>query len=293
MQNQLIRASVRTMYDLQKLRIQAGNRIVAAFRVKLGIEPGEKEDEETEAGKLLDELRKEYKRITDGVKRLTKGMKINSPLITTMGELALLEAYERQCQVEAMHEKAIQDALDNTEIWNQFLLGVRGVGPLMGGVILSEIDIHKARHVSSLWKLAGIDVAPNNDGVMEGRSRKKHHLVPKTYTNAEGEVIETVGITFNPFLKTKLVGVLADVFIKLGGKYRTVYDGYKNRLENHPKWAEKTKGHRHNAAKRYMIKVFLQDLWLAWRKIEGLPVSEPYAKAKLGINHGGEYDIAA
>jgi hypothetical protein len=287
MQNQLIRASVRTMYDMQKLRIQSGNRIVAAFRVKLGIQPGESEESEgnEEADKLLKELRLEYKRITDGVKRLTKNIKIDSPLITTLGELALLEAYERQLSVESMHEKAIQDALNNEPIWTHYLANVRGVGPLMAGVILSEIDIHKSKYASSIWKYAGLDVAPNAEGVMEGRNRKAGHLVPKTYTNRAGETIETTGITFNPFLKTKLVGVLADIFIKLGGPYRVIYDNYKHRLENHEIWKERSKGHRHNAAKRYMIKMFLADLYKEWRTLEGLPVYDPYQEAKLGHKH--------
>lgn len=285
MPNPLIRASVRTLYDMQTLRIQSGNRIVAAFRVKLGIQPGTAEEaaDDPKAGKLLADLRAEHKRITDGVKRLTKSMKIDSPLITTLGELALLEAYERQCQVEATHEKAILDALNHEPIWTEYLSNIRGVGPLMGGVILSEIDIHKARHASSLWKLAGLDVAPNAEGTMEGRSKKSHHLIPKTYQDRDGNTKETVGITFNPFLKTKLVGVLADVFIKLGGDYRKVYDGYKHRLENHPNWSSKTKGHRHNAAKRYMIKIFLADLWVKWRKLEGLPITDPYSVAKLDM----------
>ena len=41
---------------------------------------------------------------------------------------------------------------------------------------------------------------------------------------------------------------------------------------NHPGWAAKTKGHRHNAAIRYMVKRFLADLYNVWRKLEGLEI---------------------
>jgi len=290
MKNEFIRCACRSFYDLQKLRIQSGNRITAAFRIKLGLESSEAEENNEEASELLKELRSEFKRITDGVKRITRNIKIDSPLITSMSELSLIEAYERQLEAEAIHEKAILSELRSERIWKEFLLDVRGVGPLMGGVILSEIDITKCNSISALWAYCGLDVVVTTDEKTgeikeEGRSKKAHHLKPKTYTDREGEVKETVGITFNPFLKTKMIGVLGTSFLRSGGSYKDIYDGYKNRLQNHPKHKDKTKLHKHNMAVRYMIKEFLADLWTKWREIEGLPVRSRYAEEKLGIVH--------
>lgn len=286
----LIRISVRSLYDQQKLRIQTGNRIVASFRDKLGIEPSQAEEEVPAGENILKELRAEYKLITDGVKRITKAFKPQSNLLTTLGEVKLIEAYEHLMKSEESHVKLIESELANYPIYTQWLANVRGCGPLMAGVILSEIDITKCNSISALWAYCGLDVVVTTNEetgeiIEEGRSRKKHHLKPKQYTNRDGEIMDTVGITFNPFLKTKLVGVLGSVFIKLGGPYREIYDGYKHRLENHPKHAEKTKGHRHNMAVRYMVKEFLADLWTEWRTIEGLPVRSRYAEEKLGIVH--------
>lgn len=288
MQNQIIRCSVRSLYDMQKLRIQQGNRIVAAFRVKIGLDSSQAEETDDDAADLLNQLRSEFKRITDGVKRITKNIKCDSPLITTRAELALIESYERQLEAESIHEKAILDELSREPIWTRYLVNVRGVGPLMAGVILSEIDITKCNSISALWAYCGLDVVVyEKDGEVfeEGRCRKAHHLKPKSYTNRDGDVKETVGITFNPFLKTKLVGVLGGVFMKLGGRYKEIYDGYKHRLENHPKHASKTKGHRHNMAVRYMVKEFLADLWTEWRTIEGLELRSRYNEEKLGLIH--------
>jgi hypothetical protein len=79
---------------------------------------------------------------------------------------------------------------------------------------------------------------------------------------------------------------LATSFVRAGDNpYREIYDNYKNRLENNPKHEEKSKGHRHNMALRYMIKRFLVDLHKTWRALEGLSVSEEYSVAKLGIKH--------
>jgi len=297
MRNEMVRASVRSLYDSQQLRIQNGNRICAAFRVKLGLQSSQAEEEDLEASTLLKELRSEAKRITDSVKKVTKNTKCNSPLITSISELSLITAYERMLESEAQHEKSIMDELSREPIWTEFLLNVRGVGPLMAGVILSEIDIHKCNSISALWKYCGLDVVVfEKEGVMveEGRSRKAGHLVPKTYTNAKGETKETVGITFNPFLKTKLIGVLGNVFIKLGGPYREIYDGYKFRLQNHPKHKDKSKGHIHNMSTRMMVKEFLATLWTNWRILEGLPVKGTYAEDVLGrVHHTKVKDEAA
>lgn len=298
--NAIIRASLRSMYDLQKLRIQIGNRIVAAYREKLGIAPGEAEDAEgnEDAAKILEQLRAEHKLITDGVKRVTRKTKLDSKLLTSPAEVKLIEAYEQQLLAEKTHATLLEMELEKHSIWTGFLQGVRGCGPLMAAVIISEVDIHKCNSISALHAYCGLDVVlvENEQGetVGEGRSRKAHHLKPKEYVNRDGKIKQTRGITFNPFLKTKMVGVLGSSFIRLGGKYRDIYVNYKFRLENKPKWKERSKAHRHNAATRYMVKFFLADLWTKWRELEGLPVRGSYAEEKLGIVHSqDEYKEAA
>ena len=82
--------------------------------------------------------------------------------------------------------------------------------------------------------------------------------------------------------------------------YVKIYLDYKNRLANSSNftevriknggtekkmWKDVTDGHRNNAAKRYMMKMFLKDLYASWRAVEGLSVREPYQEAKLGHKH--------
>ena len=157
----------------------------------------------------------------------------------------------------------------------------------MAGVIISEIDIHKAKYPSSLQMYAGLDVVVDEEGNGTGRSKKAEHLVDKEYVAKDGTVKTKKSITYNPFLKTKLCGVLAPSFIKAGkdNTYAKIYYDYKHRLENHPAHQEKTKLHRNNMALRYTVKRFLVDLHIAWRTLEGLSVSEEYAVAKLGLVH--------
>lgn len=279
-----LRAVVRGVYDIQELRIQTGNRIVANFKSRMGQKPSKKEEEslDKEKQKILKDMRQAYKRLTDGVVSFPRKDSFQGDeLISNYTELVLVAQYIDLLADEKQHFNRIQHVLTEFPIYTEWLESIRGVGPAMGGVMLSEFDITKAEYPSSLWAYAGLDVA--KDG--QGRSRKKEHLIDIPYIDKDGNDAIRKGITFNPFLKTKLVGVLGPSFIRLGGPYRDIYDNYKNRLENSPAHMEKTKKHRHNMAVRYMIKRFLVDLYKVWRKMEGLPVADEYSIAKLGLVH--------
>lgn len=278
-----LKTIVRGAYDLQKLRIQVGNRIAGNFKAKLGQLPGHSEEEmEKDTQLVLKILRESYKKITDGISTFPRQASFKGDeVISDYTELCLLAQYFDLEKDEKAHFNRMGNVLKEFPIYNEFLLGVRGVGAAMAGVIISEFDITKAEYPSSMWKYAGLDVSGGT-----GRSRKKEHLVESTYLDKEGKKQTKMGISFNPWLKTKLVGVLAGSFIKTGSNpYSEIYYNYKNRLENMPAHVDKTKGHRHAMAMRYMIKRFLVDLHREWRTIEGLPVAEEYSVAKLGMTH--------
>lgn len=282
---------IRSLYDIQKIRIETGNRIVAEIKARMGQRPGEKEStiEDKEAANYLTEARLEYKRITDAfvLNRAADFFKVKYEeyhIIADPVMLLFIKLYMKHLDDEAGMEKIVAKIVEQHPMWKAFLLPTKGCGPLMSAVILSEFDIHKAERISQFWAYAGLDVA--SDG--RGRGRYKEHLVDVEYKDKDGKVATRKGITFNPFLKTKLVGVLASCFLRQSAEtcpYRKMYDDYKHRLENHIKHQDKSKGHRHNMAMRYMIKMFLQDLWLKWREIEGLPITAPYSEAVLGHKH--------
>lgn len=280
-----LRMLVRGFYDVQKLRIQAGARFVASIKTKLGAKPGVKDEKalEEEIREILDRLTAAYDRLADAfatgtVKEFLESMQIAPGLISDSAELALIANYKYLLESENNLAKAIEKSVSVHPLWKAFLKHVRGVGPLMAGVIITTLDPHKANFPSSFWKYAGLDVAP--DG--RGRGRYQEHLVPRKYKGRDGEEHETLGLSFNPWLKSKLLGVLADSFIRSRSPYRTVYDDYKNRLLNHPAHKDKRRIHIERMARRYMIKIFLKDLWIAWRELEGLPTHKPYHAEKLG-----------
>lgn len=284
---EVIKPIVKGKYQLQKLRIQCGLRIVAHFKVKLGQEPSHTEKELTaEAQEILKTLRLEYRRITDAIvskpEAYFKDNICSTGLISSLAEYALVSQYMQLEKSEAEQDKYLAQILATIPIYTRYLSKIAGVGPAMAGVIISEFDIWKSNYPSSMVKYAGIDIGP--DG--RGRGKYKEHLEPKKYIDSEGKVTETVGITFNPFLKSKLLGVLANSFIRLKtSHYRSVYDDKKNQYKNNPAHKDKSPAHINNMAKRYLIKIFLYDLYKNWRTLEGLPVKPFYHEEKLGIIH--------
>jgi hypothetical protein len=334
---QRIRHAVRFFYDVQKLRIQSGNR-----------SGGQAEDSEIE---LDDDDIAFMKSQSDGLE-----------------------------QLEAKSLKEITRLIKKVPIYEEWLKEQRGCGPTMAGVILSEFNIHGCDTPSKMWAYCGLGVA--DDG--------------RTMRRQEGKKAG-----FNPWLKGKMVNVLAGCIIKASGgalrrmrmeaisrklgdnylksdEYRDfltekfpdlppskraskgiplatsdfleavcehyeitlprldgwvgIYENYKHRKVNQildkcmnckgsGVYTEKAKGakggkrvdektagksgpcanckgtggpapwgfgaaHRNNAAKRYMIKIFLRELWWHWRTLEGLPTPPDYAEQYLGMKHG-------
>jgi len=222
---------------------------------------------------------------------------------------AIAEAAKKQ---EEAVEKMLRKTLKRFPVYNEFLLGVKGVGEIAAGWILGEFDIHIATTVSKMWQYAGL-----NPGMVRGKKRiepGKHNgeKVTSEIKDQAGKVIALIVesnemirgdkatsgfvLPYNKPLRTALVGVMASGFIKAQSPYcLEFYYPYKERLSQEEnevlhigkmkQWKEVSPGHRDMAAKRYMVKMFLKDLYAAWREIEGLPVRCSYQEQYLGHKH--------
>ncbi len=381
-----LRPLVRGSYDLQKLRIQMGNRLAAQIRGKMGIvnaKPGvEKtpDEEEKQNINMLNEIMKSYKRLTDGLVEKGRALPtvkkfVGDAIISDYAELVLVEQYVQLVANEEDSFKRLGKVLEGIPIYDEFLSVVDGIGPQMAAIIISEIDINNTIYPSGLHKYAGLDtvtvghyiddkgkevtvtgreiwahyenIGENEDMYINGhkvtfscvgRSKQDVCLVERDYTAKDGTTKTKLSITFNPFLKTKLVGVLGPSFLKVSkvfvdnermstanrlelakskgfdpktvdkhqlnakvveflrmvgmdireelSPYAKIYYDYRNRLYLNPVHNDKTDRHKHNMAIRYMVKMFLNDLYAIWRELHNLPVSETYEVAKLGLVHG-------
>lgn len=152
------------------------------------------------------------------------------------------------------------------EIWD-WLTGIKGIGKHTAAKLIALFDDPaKFETVSKFWRYSGW-------AVIDGR---------REYNKA-GEQSH-----YNMRLKSECY-LVGEQFIKHSTPlYRDLYDDEKVRLRTlHPEPVEVdgkkryTDGHIHAMARRKVIKLFLQHLWVKWREFEGLPVSEPYAIAHL------------
>ena len=376
-QKEKIRNLVSSVYDIQKLRIATGNRIVQSFNIQMGQEPQTRqEDMDENTVKLIEALRTEYKRITDayvnkhysevltsgnskdkrknsyntkksgktaiskssmdeeklpdGVDKieykvitLTKNASIDTVIksmttndnaginmIKTKLDYELIGTYVDLLETEERTLKILSKEVEKHPMWNEFFKDVKGCGALMAAICIAYFDIHRARHVSSFWKYAGLDTVDvvKEDGtiVNEGRAAKHAKFTEIEYVDKNGELKTKHGLGYNPILKTKLVGVLGGCILKSGlrtvkdengkpvldadgnkqqtasSKYVQCYLDYLHRLNNRVNSKELTAAHKHSMANRYMIKMFIRDLWVTWRAYEGYEVSKPYEVDKLG-----------
>lgn len=166
--------------------------------------------------------------------------------------------------------KAVKSAIKD-HVMVEWLYEIKGIAETSAGVLLSEFDINKADTVSKFWAFSGLHV-------VDGKAPKP----------TKGQKL-----SYNSWLRSKLVGVIADNFIRAQNEYTSFYYNYKQRKESQGWGGYKDKdgklksvdGHRHNAAKRYMIKMFLKDFWVKWREVEGLPVRPSYQEEYLGHKH--------
>jgi hypothetical protein len=259
-----LRRSVRFFYDLQKLRIQASNRNTTDS-VEL-----DKEDLAfmTATGKGLNALER------DGLKDISRILK-------------------------------------GIPIYTRWLKLQKGIGPTMGGVMVAEIDISKAPTISALWRFCGLAV-DNETGraerLVKGKKATYHPWLKSKVLRVMGEGLIKANSPYRRFYdnyKTRKENTIMAVCMGCdGGGLANIADDDAAPDPKTKKKATKkvkctncngkggaapwgsSKAHRHNAALRYMVKMFLADLWTTWRQLEGLPVTEPYAVTVLGRVHG-------
>lgn len=296
-----LRALYRGVEDLTKIRIQSGQRVLACFKHKLGVTPSE--DEEKIAKKLAI-IEDNHKMLTDGVIKLTeasfkKRVKLLGPskgvYIDNFSEMLLVTTYINLRKEEEAAIARLGTLLKDIPVWTEHLLHVKGCGVKSAAAIVSELNIDAARYPSSFWKYCGLDVTVDPDNGKDiGRRNWSRLMEEVEFIDTEGKVTKTKNLGYNARLKSKLVFIMASSMLKGGGYYRTeVYDPYKARLENRPdlkdvvdetgKVVKSNKGHRHNMAMRYMVKQFLTDLFINWKKMVGGEIIEPYGVAKLGM----------
>lgn len=313
-----IRNCLSTLYDAQALRIATGNRLFQIFSKKIDENKDTEnkndnntdntKDKELNSAKINKEVLDEYEKIINykqekkkTIKTCLNTLKEELKFISSEEEFEQVKAYVFLLESEKTYNKLLQKTVEQHPVYSEFLSEVKGCGPMMAANLIAYLDPYKARHASAFQKYAGLDVVISTDkngeplldedGNILTHGRSRSDTEDYEYINKAGETAMKKGLTYNPILKSKLIGVLAPCIIKAKDpKYSKIYYDYKLRLQQMPKHQNKSKAHKNNMALRYMIKWLLTDLWVYWRKKENLPVTESYAVSKLGMNqHGFNY----
>ena len=216
---------------------------------------------------------------------------------------------------EARIEEMLANVLGRFPIYTEIIRKdprYKGIKTIGGGYILGWFDIERAVTASQMTQFAGF-----NPGMVRGRK----YIEVKKYKKEMGDIVTKIKAEGNkkaryivltyemvrgdrctpgflaPFckeLRTALIGIVATRIIQSQGFYAMeYYYPYKERLKNEENivdggaksWKDESDGHRDNAARRYMIKKLLQDVYADWRDIEGLTVRPPYQEQYLGHTH--------
>jgi len=205
-------------------------------------------------------------------------------------------------------EKLIVNQLKNHALYTQYLSKITGIGPLIAAGLISYIDdIEKFDHVSSLWQYSGYGMNRYCENCKKptfvevkyetGNTAKKLHPFEKCpeCQHETKPVLQkrTIGYQSNWNDRLKVLAWKAsNSFVKqpaAKSKYRKLYDKIKKQeRRDHPNKIVKggkttfNDGHIHNRTIRKVSKIFLAHLWQTWRRQQGLPATEPYAKQLLG-----------
>jgi hypothetical protein len=267
------------------------------------------------AKKILDQLKKRYRRLTDGVARNRTLPKregfTGDGIISEFAELVLIHEYLELEKQETVQFKYIGEELQSSGIivYFDWLVHQKGIGPALSAILLTKFDVYLAERPSQFFAIAGLDVGPGietDPNNKLARSRRKEHLIEREYEAKDGTIKTKMSTTFNPWLQAKMLGVLGPSLMKAKSPYKEHYDRYKHRISTDPnrrkgtladkkrEWAEgkKTeeiwhKNRIHRASMRYMVKQFIGDFWRKWREAEDLPTVPPYHEGVLGHKHHG------
>lgn len=284
---------VNVYYDIQKVRIIAGNRFSAAVR------DGWMSEEEAKA---------EYKRVEDSLKRYEKditkdigayaydhpvweawlsrvrgvGPIIAGGLLANIGDIAKFDTVSKLWAYAGLHTLKVDEAT-----------GKRWFPTEEEARIWAERFVDRARQKAEgqdnkfTKKQAEAVRSRTMKGVCWGDDVQTETVAAK---RRKGQVSN-----WNSTLKT-LCWKIGESFNKVSGPYQRKLNAFKEQDQaKHPDVVESdkkdrdgnkirlyTKGHIHNRAKRKVAKLFLSHLWRAWRELEGLPTREPYAKEYMG-----------
>jgi hypothetical protein len=197
--------------------------------------------------------------------------------------------YHRAAQDEFNAGRVFESLLAIHPAW-PWMSGVRGMGTTLSARLLARLDLSRAPRPSSFWAYCGLDTVPGvavqcdecgrEFRVPVGRMPHSHRdqgmtawcpgrlsAVPDTaaFRVASPHSRLTQRPRYDPVAK-KICYLIGVSFLRTRSPYSEVY--HRRRAATaltHPDWPRQR---AHLAALRVMVKLFLRDLWTAWRRAD-------------------------
>ena len=259
--------------DAQRSRVAHGERLRALFQ-----------------GRSFDGLGS----VTDDpdslLKAIARGESVGAPRV-------LEKAYWRASEDENDAAAALRIEIESHPAWS-WMSEQRGVGELLAARLLSRLDVTRARTPSAFWAYCGLATIPGSAyqcprcklevGMPTGYKLRETHFPRAGSRLCSGHLQLIHGEETRVAPRRSIAGgrnsydaharkscyLIGVSMLRCSSNYRMFYDAERERLAaERPGWTPKRS---HLAALRKMEKVFLRDLWVAWRKAENLPVVRPY-----------------
>jgi hypothetical protein len=203
----------------------------------------------------------------------------------------------------ALYHMAAQDELNAQGVFKSLLAvhpawpwmsGVKGMGTTLSARLLARLDLSRAPRPSSFWAYCGLDTVPGvavrcdecerEFRVAVGRTPHSH----RDRTSAAwcaGRLAAVPDIAafrvasphsrlaqrprYDPVAK-KICYLIGVSFVRTRSPYSEVYHQRRAATAlTHPDWPKKR---AHLTALRVTVKLFLRDLWSAWRRADHLAV---------------------
>lgn len=199
-------------------------------------------------------------------------------------------------EVEKLLKHQIEMLLREEQIYVEWLQKIKGIGPCLASGLVANImvrfaTVNSLEDCSELQKRYAMKTKDKKHLIPEVRGIKEFPTISKLWAFCGLHVVEGKApkrkrgtkINWNPKMRV-LCWKIGKSFVMVGDFYKSLYrqikDSYLQRedLKQGKGW----KGHIDMMSRRKTVKIFLQHLWLRWRQMEGLPISEPYAIDKLG-----------
>lgn len=189
-------------------------------------------------------------------------------------------------------KSSMEKELRKIPIWTTLLSKMYGMGPVVGAYLVAEIDIHKSVKISQLRRFCGLAVIngrlerPEKGAVNRYNAQMRvrlFQLMTGMWKNAAQHVDKETGEVTRGATTTKYLEVWRNAWHR--GQHDERFDADANM------WGDRKAG-KLVVLRRAMWKacdVFLEDLYIVWRALEGLDVWPSYYTAKLtaGYEHGG------